>query len=158
MLFLAGFSISFIIFNFLVQEKGFSKRYFTFSELKIDSKETLACKSIMEANVFAVNLFKDDKKVSSHMSKNPTTNFSLGIDLDGGTMSFITDAAVSVGVAEPDKYKIIDYVPGVNLTAVGYSGASLVTVIVDLKDSTVLVSKAVDFMGLFGSTWLGTCY
>ena len=40
----------------------------------------------------------------------------------------------------------------------GYSGLSLVTVVLNLKEGTVIVSKAGELLGAFGATWFGTCY
>lgn len=154
----SGILMVIVVCSFLVSQKELSKKYFTFSELSIANGNTLSCTSVSEANIFAYNLSSYNKKVYSSISNKPQNKFSLGIDLENQTISLITSAAVEAGVIEADKYQIIEYVPESNITAIGYSGASLVTVMINIKDGTVVVNKAVDFLGLSGAVWFATCY
>lgn len=156
--FIAAFLIAFIVFNFLPNEKYLSRRYYSLREIKISRSATLACSSIAEANIFAPDLSGRDRRVSARISKKPGTAFSMKIDTEEETLSFLTDAAVRSGTAEPDKYGIVQYVPGVSLVAVGYSGQTLVTVMLNLEDGSVIIAKAMSFLGGMGSTWFGTCY
>ena len=149
---LFGFLIGWLVFVGFVTKKEFKKYYFSSGNIQIETKNTLACSSISESSVSTYN-----NKVYSEANKSPLDKFSVGIDLLNKKLSFITSLAVENGINEPDQYNIISYTPN-NITAVGYSGQTLVTVVLSLKEGTVLVTKSADFMGHFGSVWIATCY
>lgn len=148
-----GIGLCCLFFYFVFTEKTLTQTYFSSGQLNITDTTNISCSAETEANVYS----SSNKKIFSKINKNPGGKISLGINLPEKKLSIITDTAVRSGVVEPDQYEILSYVPGLSLTAVGYSGASIVTVIINIKESTVVISKAVDFLGPSGNLIFATC-
>ena len=147
-----GFSIALLIWGRPTTKVDFRSKYYNIGNINLNTTNNLACTTLSEAMVSSFN-----KELHSSIETNPNNSFSLGVDVANKKLSLITATAVSVGANKADEYDIISF-QGDSITAVGYSGLSLVTVVLNLKEGTVIVSKAGELLGAFGATWFGTCY
>lgn len=147
-----GFLTGLLIWGLPTTNADFKTKYHSVNNIDLNTTTSLACTTLSEAMVSSLN-----KELHSSVETNPNNPFSLGVDVVNKKLSLITSTAVSAGINKPDEYDMISF-EGNSITAVGYSGQSLVTVVLNLKEGTVVVSKAGELLGAFGSTWFGTCY